>query len=137
MDLHLRQRLGGLLKREPKVKTPRTVLLVDANQAERQGTRKRLATLGYVVLEAGQLADALQQLESQDPDFVFLAADLPDAEGLEGLKRIRELGPELQVIVLLRDYHDARAAQAMRLGALAYLARPFGTDDLREVLARR
>jgi DNA-binding NtrC family response regulator len=137
MDLHLRQRLGGLLKRKPKVATPRSVLLIDADQAERQSTRKRLTSLGYLVLEAPRLSDALQQLENQDPDFVFLAGTLPDSDGLEALKRIRELGPELQVIMLLRDYHDPRAAQAMRLGALAYLARPFGTDDLRELLARR
>jgi DNA-binding NtrC family response regulator len=39
--------------------------------------------------------------------------------------------------MLASSYHDPRTVEAMRHGAVAYLAQPFGPDDLREVLARR
>jgi DNA-binding NtrC family response regulator len=46
------------------------------------------------------------------------------------------LDADLPVIMLAADLWDSRVAEAMRKGAVAYLARPFGADDLRELLGR-
>jgi len=74
---------------------------------------------------------------AEDPEFVLLGFELADASGLDALAQIREQDAELPVIMLAADLWDARAADAMRQGAVAYLAHPFGADDLRELLGKR
>jgi DNA-binding NtrC family response regulator len=130
-------RVKGWLRREPKEVVPRTILIVDNKTNDRRTTADRVVRLGYQALEAGTIARAIEQLDEHDPDCVLLAFDLPDAKGLTGLERIRELDPGLEVIMLANDWRDGRTAEAMRQGAVAYLAKPFSQDDLRELLARR
>ncbi len=129
-------RVRGWLHREPKAIIPKTILIVDNNTNDRRTTAGRVVQLGYQAIEAGTVAKALQQLEEHDPDCVLLAFDLPDGKGLDGLTKIRELDDSLEVIMLARDWHDSRTAEAMRRGAVAYLAKPFSQNDLRELLAR-
>ncbi len=122
--------------KEPKVVRPRTILIVDGNTTDRRTTAGRVVQLGYQALEADTVAKALQQLEDNDPDCVLLALDLKDSKGFDSLERIRELDPSLEIVMLASDWRDSRAAEAMRRGAVAYLAKPFSQTDLRELLAR-
>jgi CheY-like chemotaxis protein len=135
--IDLRDRVRGWLRRTPKVVVPRTVLIVDGNTTNRRTTARLVESLGYQAVQTPRLADAIKQLETQDPHFVLLGFDLDDSEGLEALKQLRELDPSLSIIMLAADSWDNRVAEAMRRGAVAYLARPFGQDDLRELLLRR
>lgn len=116
---------------------PRTILIADGNAANRQSTARLIESLGYTSLQTPSVAEALERLEDQHPEFVLLGFELQDASGLEALKKIRQLDSDLPVIMLAPDLWDARVAQAMRQGAIAYLAKPFGQDDLRELLGRR
>jgi DNA-binding NtrC family response regulator len=129
-------RVRGWLRREPKVVVPRTILVIDSNNNDRRATIGSVTRLGYQALEATSVAHAMRQLEEHRPDCVLLALDLSDGTGLEALQKIRELDEDLPVIMLARDWRDGRTAEAMRRGALAYLAKPFGQDDLRELLPR-
>jgi len=133
----VRSKLSGWLHREPKEDRPRTILIVDSNTTERRATAGRITRLGFEALEATSAAEATRQLETNDPEFVLLAFDLSDASDFQGLEKIRDVAPEVPVIMLAPSIHDARAAEAMRRGALAYLGKPFGQDDLRELLSRR
>jgi CheY-like chemotaxis protein len=135
--IDLRDRVRGWLRREPKVVVPRTILVVDGNTTNRQATARVVESLGYQALQTPGIADAIKQLETQDPHFVLLGFDLDDSGGLEALHQLRELDPDLSIIMLAADLWDNRAAEAMRRGAVAYLARPFSRDDLRELLLRR
>jgi DNA-binding NtrC family response regulator len=132
----LGQVVRGWLHREPKPVVPRSILIVDGKSANREPTARLVESLGYQALPSTSLADALKQLDEQDPAFVLLGFDLDDATGLDALRQIRELDADLPVIMLANDLWDNRAAEAMRNGAVAYLARPFGADDLRELLGR-
>jgi|SRR5579859_509721 len=134
----LRQRVRGWLQREPKVVVPRSILIVDGNTPNRQSTARLVESLGYQALPKSSLGEGLKQLEepNSDPEFVLLGFDLEDASGLDALAQIRELAPDLPVIMLAADLWDARVQEAMRRGAIAYLPRPFGADDLRELLGR-
>lgn len=135
----LRQRVRGWLQREPKVVVPRSILIVDGNTPNRQSTARLVESLGYQALPKPSLGAALKQLEEPDldPELVLLGFDLEDASGLDALAQIRELAPDLPVIMLAADLWDTRVQEAMRRGAIAYLPRPFGADDLRELLGRR
>jgi DNA-binding NtrC family response regulator len=133
----LRDRFRGWLHREPKPVVPKTILIVENDAIKRGATARLVESLGYQALQSSTLAQALEQLEKQDPEFVLLAFDLEDTSGLEALAKIRELDPDLPVVMLAADLWDTRVADAMRQGAVAYLPRPFGADDLRELLGRR
>ena len=133
----LREKLRGWLRREPKVVLPRSIMIIDNDADSRETTARLVTSLGYEAVTTPSLAEAVRQLEEEhDPDFVLLGFELEDADGLEALKKLRELDDELVVIMLARDLWDTRAAEALRQGAVAYLARPFGTSDLREVFGR-
>lgn len=131
------QRVRGWLHRDPKPVVPRTILVVDGNASNRQSTARLVDSLGYESVQCTGIEAAMKELEEQDPDFVLLGFDLDDAPGLDALTRLRELDPDLSVVMLAPNVWDARAAEAMRKGAVAYLAQPFGADDLREVFGRR
>ena len=133
----LRERVRGWFRREPKVVVPRSILIVDGNPQQRQSTARLVESLGYVPHQTDGVAGALRHLDEEDPDFVLLAFELADGEALDGVARVRELAPELPIIMLAADSWDKRVAEAMRRGAVAYLAPPFGQDDLRELLGRR
>jgi CheY-like chemotaxis protein len=134
--MDLGQRVRSWLHREPKPVAPRTILIVDSNAANRQATARRVESLGYQSLQTSGIGEATKQLEEQDPEFVLLGFELTDATGLDALAQLRELDADLPVIMLAADLWDARTAEAMRKGAVAYLAHPFGADDLRELLGR-
>lgn len=116
---------------------PRTILIVEGDANNRRSTARLVESLGYQPLQCTSSAAALKQLEEQDPECVLLGFDLDDATGLEALTQVRELDPDLPIIMLATDLWDNRVADAMRKGAVAYLARPYGVSDLREVLGRR
>jgi DNA-binding NtrC family response regulator len=127
----------GLLHRESKPVVPHTILIVDGDASNRRSTARLVESLGYQPLQTTGIGDAMKQLDEQDPDFVLLGFDLVDASGLDALPQIRQVDPDLAVIMLAPNLWDTRVAEALRKGAVAYLARPFGQDDLREVLGRR
>jgi two-component system response regulator RegA len=127
----------GWLHREPKPVVPRAILIVDGDSANRQSTARLVESLGYESVQCDAVGDAMKQLEEHDPSFVLLGFDLDGGSGLDALAQLREQDPDLSVIMLASNLWEPRAADAMRKGAVAYLARPFGADDLREVLGRR
>jgi CheY-like chemotaxis protein len=132
----LGQRVRGWFQREPRVVAPRNILVVDGNARERQSTVRLVESLGYQALQATGAGAAIGQLEEQDPACILLGFDLDDASGMDALTQIRELDPDLPIIMLAPNLWDSRVAEAMRKGAVAYLAEPWGADDLRELLGR-
>jgi CheY-like chemotaxis protein len=132
----LGQKVRGWLHREPKVVVPRSILILDGNAPNRQSTARLVQTLGYSALQTASLAEALGQLHEQAPEFVLLGFELDDATALDALRKIRDLDSDVPVIMLAADLWDTRVPEAMRQGAVAYLAKPFDQDDLRELLGR-
>jgi DNA-binding NtrC family response regulator len=130
------QRLRGLFQREPKVVVPKSILVVDSNTSDRESTAQSVERLGYQAIQATSVADALRELETRDPTCVLLAFDLNDASGLDALGQVRDMDANLPIIMLTQDWRDDRTAEAMRRGAIAYLAKPFSQDDLRELVPR-
>jgi DNA-binding NtrC family response regulator len=130
------EKVRSWLRREPKVVVPRTILIVDGNASHRQSTARLVESLGYQSLQTPGLGKAIKKLEAEDPDFVLLGFDLEDGNGLDALTQVREVAPELPIVMLTDDLWDSRVAEAMRRGAIAYLARPFGRESLRELLVR-
>ena len=77
-----------------------------------------------------QLLRALEEQRDERPDLAILDIKLPGSEGLEVLRRIRVLRPELAVVVINSFATVRSAVEAMKLGAYDYLIKPFFPDDL-------
>ena len=133
----LRQKVRGWLNREPKQVVPRTILIVDSNPDRRRSTAQLVERLGFEALQTTAVADAMKVLDEQDPEFVLLDVELQDISALDALAQIRAVDAAIPVVMLAPNLWDSRVAEAMRRGAVAYLAAPFGIDDLRELLGRR
>lgn len=133
----LRQKVRGWLNREPKQVVPRTILIVDSNPDRRRSTAQLVERLGFEAMQTTAVADAMKVLDEQDPEFVLLDVELQDMSALDALAQIRAVDAAIPVVMLAPNLWDSRVAEAMRRGAVAYLAAPFGIDDLRELLGRR
>ena len=132
----LRERMRGWFHREPELAVPRVIVVADAS-ANRQSTVNAVTQLGYQAEQITSVAGVLTYLEKEEPEFLLLGFELDDDDGLGALSQIREVDIELPIVMLAADLWDPRVPEAMRRGAVAYLARPWGMDDLREILGRR
>jgi phosphoserine phosphatase RsbU/P len=73
------------------------------------------------LLHVERLSDALRQLSAAQVSCVLLDVSLPDADGLEGVKRVREAAPDVPIVVLSSHEDEMLAVQAVREGAQDYL----------------
>jgi two-component system KDP operon response regulator KdpE len=105
------------------------VLVVDDEPPIRKLLRLGLGSQGYEVLEAANGKAALEML-ARRPQLVVLDLGLPDIEGLELLKRIRQSQKNLPVIILSSRDDEAGKVAALDLGADDYVTKPFGMDEL-------
>ncbi len=108
------------------------VLLIEDEEPMRRFLRHALAAQGYHVVEATTGAEGLQLAASHNPDLVMLDLGLPDVDGLEVTRRLREW-TRAPIIILSARGQELPKVQALDAGADDYLTKPFG---LQELLAR-
>jgi two-component system KDP operon response regulator KdpE len=116
------------------------VLVVDDELAIQRFLRVALNGQGFVVNEVGNGQDALQALTQERPDLVILDLGLPDMDGVEVTRRLREWSQVPVIILSVRDQEMDKIA-ALDAGADDYLTKPFGVGELlariRTVLRRQ
>jgi two-component system KDP operon response regulator KdpE len=108
---------------------PPKILIVDDEPPIRKLLRLGLDAHGYEVLEATNGKTALEML-GRSPDLIILDLGLPDVQGLELLRKIRELHESLPIVVLSSRNDEAGKVEALDLGADDYVTKPFGMDEL-------
>ena len=84
---------------------------------------------GYEAMQARTGSEALSMITSHCPDLIILDLGLPDMDGLDILRKLREWSSLPVVVVSARSYEKDKV-QALDLGADDYLTKPFGTDEL-------
>ncbi len=117
-----------------------TILVVDDEPAIVQVIRDRLLGEGFQVRAAGSGKAALA--DARDPlDLIILDLMLPDLDGFEVLRRLRQQGIDLPVIILTARDDDVDVVVGLELGADDYVVKPFNPRELvarvRAVLRRR
>jgi two-component system KDP operon response regulator KdpE len=105
------------------------VLVVDDEIAIQRFLRVALNGEGFVVFEAGNGQDALTALTLERPDLVLLDLGLPDMDGVEVARRLREWSKVPVIILSVREQENDKIA-ALDAGADDYLTKPFGVGEL-------
>jgi len=116
------------------------VLLVDDEVEFVRALAKRLAARGLNVEVAGDVESAVEKVKQRDFDVIVLDLAMPGIDGLETLKRLREVNPDLQVVLLTGHGSIKSGVEAMKEGAVDFLEKPAEFSDLlakiREASAR-
>jgi DNA-binding NtrC family response regulator len=106
------------------------VLVVDDEPVVQDVLAGILGRRGYQVAAAGSLAEGKQQIGEQVPDLVILDVMLPDGNGLDLLRALKESQPDLPVIMMTAYGSVDDAVQAMKEGAFHYITKPFANEEV-------
>ena len=113
---------------------PKRVLIVDDELSMREMLAILLKKAGLDVRTAGSRAEAAQALGAGPVDLVLTDVKLPDGDGLEILRHVKAAAPETPVVVMTAYGTTEMAVAARKLGAEAYILKPFDVDELRIVV---
>ncbi len=108
---------------------PETILIIDDEVQIRRLLEITLSSNGYKIFEAGTGKEGLIAAATQHPSLIILDLGLPDADGIEILKKIREWYQKPILILSVRNSEDD-IINALDNGANDYLTKPFRTGEL-------
>jgi DNA-binding response OmpR family regulator len=109
------------------------ILVVDDEENVCQSIKKVLSRKGYAVSQALTVDDAVKLIKEMTFDLVITDMMIPGTSGMELLQIIRDHYPELEVIMITGYASIESAVKATKLGASAYLPKPFTPDELTKV----
>lgn len=107
-----------------------TVLVIDDDEKIISLIRRSLAFAGYKVRTAPDGKAGLEQLLTDTPDLIILDVMMPGLDGWEVVRRIREAGLDVPVLMLTAKDEVADRVKGLDLGADDYLVKPFALDEL-------
>ncbi len=105
------------------------VLVVDDETSIRRYLRAALSAQGFAVYEAANGQEAINAVVTSHPDLIILDLGLPDFDGIEVTRRLREWSQTPIIILSVREAENDKIA-ALDAGADDYLTKPFGTGEL-------
>lgn len=111
----------------------KSILIVD----DEESVRSSLALLfksQFSVKTAADGEDAIQQFQAEKPDLVLLDITMPKKDGIETLQELQHHDPTIPIIMLSGGNTIRTAVQAMKLGAVDYLTKPFDVDELSSLI---
>src|SRR5208337_1581251 len=112
-----------------------SVLIVDDDRTARYGMRRALEET-YKIFEAESAAEARRVLAAENPDTLLLDIEMPEENGLDFLRALKESGDARPVVMITAYGSEKIAVEAMKSGAYDYLSKPFEVDELRLVVER-
>jgi two-component system response regulator RegA len=108
----------------------RSLLIVEDDKSFLQRLARAMETRGFVVTTAESVADGLLQVEKAAPAFAVVDMRLGDGNGLDVISAMKRRRPEARAIILTGYGNIATAVNAVKLGAVDYLAKPVDADDV-------
>jgi CheY-like chemotaxis protein len=115
---------------------PTSILVVDDEKNIRLTMSQALEPLNVPVQTAVNGEDALAQLEHGDFGLVFLDLKMPGMDGMEVLRRIRAARPRTRVVIITAHGTIGSAVEAMKLGAVDFIQKPFSPGEIRDLAIR-
>ncbi|RJP74679.1 MAG: response regulator [Candidatus Abyssobacteria bacterium SURF_17] len=106
------------------------ILIVDDENAFRSAMKKQLEVRGYRVWDADNGEDAIKIIRHDNPEVVILDQKMPKMDGIQTLREIKKLRPEVQVIMLTGHGSTESARVTGKYDVFSYLQKPCGLDEL-------
>jgi two-component system, NarL family, response regulator LiaR len=115
-----------------------SILIADDHEVVRNGIRSYLETISdfHVVGEASSGEEALSMVSELIPDIVLLDLIMPGMDGIETTRRVRQISPRTQVVVLTSYHEDVHIFPALKAGAISYILKDMKMEKLVDVLHR-
>jgi len=110
------------------------VLVVDDEAIVLKSCRLVLEAEGCEVLLAGSVADALPVIATQAPRLLLVDVKMPVLDGMYLMRRLKEMGAAIPVVVMSGYSTPETIREAERLGAMAFIAKPFTPDELSDTV---
>lgn len=117
------------------LKPKELILVVDDEKSQRELLSAVLGSV-YEVFAVPSVAQALIKAEHTPPALVIMDYSMPGESGIEGLRRLREIYPNLPIMMLTGHADLDVAKTAFSMGAVEYMLKPFEPTDLMSVIAR-
>lgn len=106
------------------------LLLVDDDETFRQVLQRAMSRRGYDVIAADSVDAGVRLAKANPPEFAVVDLRMPGASGLELVKALHELDDQTRIVVLTGYASIATAVEAIKLGAVHYLAKPATADEI-------
>ena len=114
----------------------RTVLVADDDAAIRTVVAQALGRAGLDVKTTGQASTLWDWVAAGEGDLVVTDVVMPDENGLDLIPRIREIRPDLRIVVMSAQNTILTAVKAAESGAFEYLPKPFDINELISIVRR-
>ncbi|MCB9934603.1 MAG: EAL domain-containing protein [Planctomycetes bacterium] len=111
------------------------VLVVDDDESVRKLVRRMMETRGYTVVDAESVQAGMDQFTDGPVDVVVSDINLPDGQGLDLLKQIRQRDMDVPVILMTGAPDLEMATEAIRYGAFRFVAKPIPQDELLQMVS--
>jgi two-component system response regulator AtoC len=112
------------------------ILVVDDEPIIRDSLRDWLVDEGYEILTAEDAAKALEILEDTDPVVAIVDLIMPGIDGIEFLRRAKQIQPDIEVVVMTAYASIATAITAIKEGAYDYIEKPFSPERITLILEK-
>jgi two-component system, NtrC family, response regulator AtoC len=112
------------------------ILIADDEKNMRWILEKNLKDEGFGVIEAADGEEAFELFLDQEPDMVILDYRMPGIDGMEVLKRIKTINEKVPVIMVTAHGSTDAAVEAMKLGAIDYISKPFEMEELKMAIKK-
>jgi PAS domain S-box-containing protein len=116
--------------------TKANILVVDDETGIREGCKRALSLEGYAVDDAEDGQAGLQKTKENDYDLILVDLMMPGIGGLDLIKKIHHMDPEIITVVITGNATIESAVEATKLGAYDYLPKPFSPEVLSAVVKR-
>ncbi len=112
------------------------ILITDDSKLLRKKLRAELEQLDCEVLEAENGKEAIMKDLKEQPDGVILDIVMPEVGGIETLQVIKEINPELPVIMLSSAGTSQKLKETLELGALDFIQKPYTSEQIKQAVER-
>ncbi|MGL5271127.1 MAG: response regulator [Selenomonadaceae bacterium] len=112
------------------------VLITDDSSLLRRKLRGDLEQLGCEVSEAKNGKEAIMEALTAPLDVIILDIVMPEVDGVEALRAIRQARPDLPVLMLSSAGSSKHIIESLQLGAIDFIQKPYGTEQLKQALSR-
>ena len=114
----------------------KSVLIVDDEKNIRLTLSQALEILKVGADTAANGEEALAKLKEKEFDLILLDLKMPGMDGMEVLRRVREIRPDIRIIIITAYGTIESAVEAMKLGAVDFIQKPFSPEEIRELVSR-